>query len=197
MREHDASVPGVAILGGDVQGGIYVLRIRLAKDASVRFGRLRGGEPIPLPAGDYLYVGSARSSGNARSLARRLLRHATRTGRRRSHGIRRTLAVRLQAAGLIEKGDGVVRRKCLRWHIDYLLDLYAAEISGVAAVRTDCDLERMIARKLAAYPGMETPCTGLGASDDPGASHLLYARDDERMWERVVTELKRGLQMRV
>ncbi len=193
MPEHDGSKSRVNILGDGSQGGAYVLQIHLAKGTRVRFGRFRGGEPVPLSAGDYLYVGSARSSGNSRALARRLLRHATRTGRRRSHGIREKLIGRLEEASLLEKGDGAVRQKHLRWHVDYLLDLYAVEITAVVAVRSNRDLERRIARSLAAMPETEIPCKGLGASDDPGSSHLLSVRDGEDVWDEVVgVETTRG-----
>ena len=64
MARADATDPDITITGDDSQGGAYVLRIRLARDVSVRFGRFRKGEPIAMRAGTYLYVGSARAAGN-------------------------------------------------------------------------------------------------------------------------------------
>jgi Uri superfamily endonuclease len=187
MPGRDSSTPSIAILGDSSQGGAYVLKIRLAKGAKVRFGRFQGGEPILLPAGDYVYVGSALAAGNSRSLARRLLRHGTRTGRKRSHGIRRALYARLEAVGLIGAGGNRPGDKRLRWHIDYLLDQYAAEITGVAITRTRVSLEQRIARKLAQDPNTEIVCKGLGASDDPGGTHLF--RVGEGVWERLVANM--------
>jgi Uri superfamily endonuclease len=139
-----------------------------------------------------MYVGSAMSTGNARSLARRLLRHATRTGRRRPHSVRRALSAGLESAGLIGAGNVALKEKRLRWHIDYLLDLYAAEITGVVAVRAHRDLEKRIARWLAGDSGTDVPCKGLGASDDPGGTHLFRVRDGGQVWERMVDSLNPG-----
>jgi Uri superfamily endonuclease len=51
-----------------------VLHLRVAAPLAVVFGRFQGGRPVPLPAGDYFYVGSALNG-----LAARLLRHASRS----------------------------------------------------------------------------------------------------------------------
>lgn len=189
MARADAREPEVAIIGSGSLGGAYVLRIRLTRDVAVRFGRFRNGEAIPLPAGTYLYVGSARSAGGSPALARRLLRHATRSGRRRPQGIRRGLSARLAAVGLIDGADLAPRTKRLRWHVDYLLDCHAAEIAGVWALRTERPAEREIARRLADDPGSVLVRKGLGASDDPGGTHLFRIRDPERAWRRVVRDL--------
>jgi Uri superfamily endonuclease len=63
-------------IGGDAscRGGVYVLHVRVAAPLAVVFGRFQGGRPVPLPAGDYFYVGSALNG-----LAARLLRHASRS----------------------------------------------------------------------------------------------------------------------
>lgn len=178
-------------IGGDttVYGGVYVLHVRLAAPRAVVFGRFHGGQPISLPAGDYLYVGSALGG-----LVGRLLRHATRSsvrspalqralGRQKErakaldyepkappHAIRDELAARLAAAGLPARLPAVKR---LHWHIDYLLDEPDAELIGVWAWRTAEPLEHALADWLAAQPGVVPLAAGLGASDDPGRTHLL------------------------
>ena len=174
-------------IGGDPVcfGGVYVLRVRLAAPRAVVFGRFRGGQPILMTTGDYLYVGSALGG-----LATRLLRHATRSSVRtpalqralpadedrakalnyEPHAIRGELAAHLAAAGLPARPPAAKR---LRWHIDYLLDERDAELIGVWAWRTAEPLESALADWLAAQPGVVPLAAGLGASDDPGRTHLL------------------------
>jgi Uri superfamily endonuclease len=178
-------------IGGDPScfGGVYVLHVRLAAPRAVVFGRFRGGQPVALPAGDCLYVGSALGG-----LAARLLRHATRSGVRSPalqraldwqeerakalyyepdalhHNIRDELAARLAAAGLPARPPAAKR---LRWHIDYLLDEPDAALIGVWAWRTADALEGALAGWLVAQPGVTPVAAGLGASDDRGRTHLL------------------------
>lgn len=149
--------------------GAYVLLVRVANSLSIAFGRFREGHPIAVLAGAYVYAGSARGHG-ATSLAGRLLRHATRSGGRPPHAIRDDLAARLAAAGLVAP---LPPAKRLRWHVDYLLDEPAAEIRGVWAIRAAVPLEAALARWLASQPGVVPLAPGLGASDDPGQTHLL------------------------
>ena len=169
-------------------GGVYVLHVRVAAPLSVVFGRFRGGQPVAVPAGDYLYVGSALGG-----LAGRLLRHATRSAVRSRalqcdlgpeedraealdyepkapHAIRDELAARLAAAGLAARPPAVKR---LHWHIDYLLDEPDAALAGVWAWRTAAPLESALAAWLLTLPGVIPLAPSLGASDDRGRTHLL------------------------
>ena len=178
-------------IGGDrnCRGGVYILYVRVAAPLSVVFGRFHGSQAVAVPAGDYLYVGSALSG-----LAGRLLRHATRSSVRSSalqrglereeerakaldyepdappHAIRDELAAQLAAAGLAAR---MPTTKRLHWHIDYLLDELDAELVGVWAWRTAAPLEGVLADWLAAQPGVVPLAVGLGASDDRGRTHLL------------------------
>jgi Uri superfamily endonuclease len=86
--------------------------------------------------------------------------------KRAPHAIRDELAARWQAA------SGAPPRR-LRWHIDYLLDERDAELIGVWGWRTAEPLESTLAGWLAAQPGVVPLAAGLGASDDPGRTHLL------------------------
>ena len=159
----------VTISGDDSITGAYVLTVRVRESLRLAFGRYDGGRLITVPPAAYLYVGSAGGRG-ATALAGRLLRHATRTGGRPSHAIRDELHNRLSAAGLVAP---LPTAKRLRWHVDYLLDEPAAEIRGVWAIRAAVPLEAALARWLASQPGVVPLAPGLGASDDPGQTHLL------------------------
>ena len=71
--------PSILIIGNDSQAGTYILRIRLKENTTLKFGKFKKGKLISLPAGDYVYIGSALSQKGSTSLARRLIRHATRS----------------------------------------------------------------------------------------------------------------------
>lgn len=160
----------ITLLGERIPAGCYLLIIHLAEDQQVRFGCLNKGDAVFLPKGDYLYIGSARGPSGSSSLGARLIRHASRCDPSAPHSIRQKLLARLLDAGIPAKvPDG----KKSRWHIDYLLEIPQAEITGVVALRTRDDLEAQLAEELAALPETSIPARGLGASDHPGSSHLL------------------------
>ena len=176
-------IPRIVIIGNESQAGTYVLRIHLRKDTSLQFGRFKKGKQISLPAGDYAYVGSALAEKGATSLARRLVRHATRSGEKRPHGIRKTMVEHFAECGL---GDGNLlpkRGKTLFWNIDFLLDLEAAEIKGFSAIRSAERLEDRLAKKLEQDPHTQIIERGLGANDVPGNTHLLRVCADGSWWE--------------
>ena len=68
----------IVMVGGEEPCGAYVLRLTIAEALQVRFGRYQGGEPVAVLGGEALYVGSAMARRGSGTLARRLLRHATR-----------------------------------------------------------------------------------------------------------------------
>jgi Uri superfamily endonuclease len=179
--------PRVVILGEDVPGGVYLLRIRLETDCEVAFGRFRGGEALPLRAGEYVYIGSAHGARGAAAMANRLLRHATRSAGN-PHRIREELALILSEAGLVGK---LPSKKTVRWHIDYLLEQPEVEIIGVLAFRTTEKIEKRLAESLEA-DDHTTPITpGLGASDHPGHSHLLRFEGGDRFWSECAVKYSR------
>jgi Uri superfamily endonuclease len=163
----------ITIGGDESRSGVYILWLSVHRDLALVFGRFQGGRPVPIPAGGYAYVGSALGRRGAPSLAGRLLRHATRGGGRPPHAIRDRLAGQLAEAGLRPAGGPLPAGKRLRWHIDYLLEEPAVEIAHISALRTAERLETRLADWLAAWPGATPPAIGLGASDDPGRTHLL------------------------
>lgn len=173
-------------IGGDATcpGGVYVLRIQVATPLWLSFGRFRGGRPVTVAAGDYLYVGSALGRRGASSPTGRLLRHATRSGDRPPHTLRNALLDALRDAGLAAPEARPPRGKRLHWHIDYLLDEPAAELTGVSLIRTAARLESKLARRLAEQPGVAPLAAGLGAADLPGETHLFRLAAEEGRGER-------------
>ena len=189
----ESTLPPITVLGDRSEGGTYVLRIRLRRALALVFGRFKGGKAISLPAGEYLYVGSALGRRGATALARRLVRHATRSGDKPPHKIRERLIARFTAIGL-GSGDLLPKReKRLHWHVDYLLVQPSADLTHVIAIRSNVRLEPMIGRVLE-----EDPCTsivekGLGASDVHGNTHLLRVLGDEGWWRSLPERLQRLL----
>lgn len=150
--------------------GVYLLEIALSQSLSLAFGRFQQGRLFTLPAGTYLYVGSALGQSGATTLAGRLLRHATRTRAQPPHAIRSALQLALQQGGIAAK---LPQQKRCHWHVDYLLDQPAAQLTQVYALRTGQALEATIARHLQADPAPQLVAAGLGASDHPNATHLF------------------------
>lgn len=180
----------IPFLGAAGQQGIYLLRIHVATSIVVTFGRFQGGRPIPIPPGDYLYIGSALGQRGATSLAGRLLRHTIRSGSLPPHAIRTPLLAQLQEARLIphNRASLLSAKRCF-WHIDYLVDQPTAEITQIIALRTPHRLEALVARALAADPVLSAVAPGLGASDDPRATHLLRVDAPESWWHHLPARL--------
>jgi Uri superfamily endonuclease len=169
----------IVVLGDEgQQGGVYLLRLRAAEPLAVRFGRFRGGAAVAVPAGEAVYVGSAR-----RGLAPRLLRHASRASGQ-PHPIRAQMLDEFAAVGL-----GALRvpaGKKLRWHVDYLLEETAVILTHALLIRTAALLEEPLARWLVAQPQTRLIAPGLGASDaGPGgaSAHLLAVAAPEEWWD--------------
>ena len=159
----------ITFLGEQGVQGLYILRIALQETVRLHFGRFAGGQRFALPAGDYLYIGSAMGQRGATTLAGRLLRHATRANGT-AHPIREPLFAQLLADEFAPK---LPTAKRCHWHIDYLIEEPAATIVAIIALRTAITLEPIVAHQLMAQPATAIPIPGLGASDDPGATHFL------------------------
>jgi Uri superfamily endonuclease len=166
--------------------GVYLLHLKVAVPITVTFGRFQGKQPIPIPVGDYLYIGSALGQRGAATLAGRLLRHTTRRGNRPPHAIQPLLRTQLQERGLIATAHTQTPQpKRLFWHIDYLVDRMEAEISQIFILHTNQRLESNIACTLAADPAVSAVAPGLGASDDPHATHLLRVGAPVSWWHNL------------
>jgi len=172
----------IAITGDESQAGTYILRIHLKKEAALRFGRFKKGKLISLPAGEYAYVGSALSEKGATTLARRLVRHATRSGDQQPHRIRETMLCRFAERGLGDENLLPRHGKTLHWNVDFLLDLPAAELIGISAIRSRERLEDRLAKQLEEDPHTGVIERGLGANDVPGNTHLLHVNATEAWW---------------
>lgn len=173
----------IAVLGDEgQQGGVYLLRLRVAEPLAVRFGRFRGGAAVAVPAGEALYVGSAR-----RALAPRLLRHASRASGT-PHPIRAEMLAAFAAVGL--GGLTASAEKRLRWHVDYLLEETAVSLTHALLIRSAAPLEEPLARWLNQQPETQFIAPGLGASDAPGkagaVAHLLTSTAPEAWWDRLL-----------
>ena len=176
-------IPSIVIIGSDSQAGTYILRIRLKQDTALQFGRFKKGKLISLPAGDYIYIGSALSEKGATSLARRLIRHATRSNNKQPHAIREKLINQCVEHGLGPRDLLPKSDKTPHWNVDFLLDLQSAEIVNIFAIRSHKRLESRIAKRLEHDPHTEIIESGLGANDTPGSTHLLRLRTNKHIME--------------
>ena len=175
-------IPNIVIVGDESHAGTYILRIRLKEDTALRFGRFKKGKLISTPAGEYAYVGSALAEKGATTLARRLVRHATRSGDQRPHPIRETMLRQFAECGLGDANLLPRRGKTLHWNVDFLLDLPSAELVGISAIRSRKRLEDRLAKRLEEDSHTWVIERGLGANDVPGNTHLLRVNATEAWW---------------
>jgi Uri superfamily endonuclease len=154
--------------GDEGSGGTYLLWLTVAAPVAVVFGRFQGGQPVLVPAGNALYVGSAMGG-----LAARLLRHATRCAGP-PQPIRAAMLAEFPALGLTNGRCHPPSGKKLHWHIDYLVEETAVTLTHVLLIRRPQRLEETLAHCLAAQPQTFLIAPGLGASDaHRGGAHLL------------------------
>lgn len=172
-----------------VQSGAYLLRIQVSGALEIVFGRFAGGRPITVPAGIYLYIGSAAGPRGSGALAHRLVRHAARAYGSPPQAIMDPLLAAFRDRRL---GPASLQRpsgKKLYWHVDYLLESLAVAIRHILVLRSGLRLEDELASRLARDPEVGVLVKGLGAADSPGATHLLRAPDRETWWWDLVKRL--------
>jgi len=191
VRDVNPEESPVIVLGSDSQSGCYILRIRLAEYSALAFGGFKRGKIIELPAGEYVYVGSAMSRNGAASLANRLVRHATRSGRKEPHGIRYEMLRRFNAIGLGNANLKPTGQKNLHWNIDHLLDLPVAELTGACILRTREHLEARLGQFLERDPHTIVVENGLGANDVPGNTHLLRLVARNAWWTSLPERIRK------
>ncbi len=133
--------------------GAYLLGVRLLAPLAFEAGRLGR---VSLPAGEYLYLGSAQGG-----LGPRLLRHA-----RRRAGPPHPLFPLLSARFPRARG----RKRALFWHVDRLLEPEEARLVA-AWWRAGASEAALYARLVAAGARPHPP--GFGASDTGDAGHLF------------------------
>lgn len=170
------TAPSVLILGTTSQSGTYLLRIGISSDLCLSFGHFKSGKAFALPAGDYVYIGSALGG----RLASRLLRHATRTPGKPPHVVRAQLLMSLSQLGLATR---IPYSKTLYWHVDYLLDIETVTLMSVIAARSEVRLEDSLAEDLLRDPATRPVEPALGSTDVRGQSHLLQVEADQTWWE--------------
>jgi len=180
----------IILLGNEQQSGCYILRMRVQQSLQMCVGRFKGGKQIAFSPGEYLYIGSALGASGATSLAKRLVRHATRPDPLPPHPIRAAMLTHFHLFGLGKEPLVGPTPKKLFWHIDYLLQPLTVDLVQVLAIRTTRRLEPLLAQLLAADPGTFIVEEGLGASDHRGHTHLLGTQADEHWWTALVTKLQ-------
>jgi Uri superfamily endonuclease len=172
----------IVILGGQSQSGSYLLRLRVHENLRLPFGRFKKGKVISVPAGEYIYVGSALAKKGGVSLGRRLVRHATRTGAKQPHKIRSYMLNFFKTIGL-GAGDLLPKNgKHLFWNVDHLLDHELVDLVSAIVIRSEKRLERELGQLLESEACIHIFEKGLGANDVPGNTHILRVEADERWW---------------
>ncbi len=189
-------IPKIFIIGKNSQAGTYVLRIRLKEDTKLQFGRFKKGKLISLPAGNYTYVGSALSEKGATSLARRLVRHATRSGDKPPHIIREGMLKQFRECDLGPPDPLPKSGKKLFWNIDFMLDLELAEIINVIAIRSPKRLENTIAEFLEHDPDTQIIEKSLGANDAPRYTHVLRVSTSNTWWVSIAKNMQENFLFR-
>ena len=185
-------IPSILIIGDSSQAGTYILRIRLNMATDLQFGRFKKGKLISLPVGDYTYVGSALSEKGATSLARRLVRHATRSGDKPPHTIREEMVRQFRICGLGPPDPLPKSGKKLFWNIDFMLDLEIAEIVNIIAIRSRERLESTIAQFLEHNAETQIIEKGLGANDSPRNTHVLHVNVDDMWWLSIADNIQKN-----
>ncbi len=188
---HGHSGMGIWLFPAEADGekfrpaGTYLLHIELAQPSQVAFGKFQQGKVFDLPAGSYIYIGSALGQRGAMTLPRRLMRHASRSEGGPPHPIRAELAQAFAAVGLAWLAQPPQRAKRLYWHVDYLLDLLAANLTDLVVIGDGVRRESEWAQWLAAQPAVHLIAPGIGARDLPGETHL-WRLPEADWWQTMV-----------
>lgn len=158
----------------EAEPGTYALLLKLDKQERITVGKLG---TFDLPAGYYLYVGSALGPGGLRA---RLTRH--RRGSENSSG-REVRGVSPQPSPTPPEGvkaalltapqsNSDQMGKKLHWHIDYLLQ--RAQLVEVWSVASEERLECKWGEVARGLSGAQVPVRGFGSSDCHCPTHLIY-----------------------
>ena len=168
------------IFGNKYLMGSYILLIRVSSPFKLAFGRFQQGKLFTISKGNYLYIGSALGKSGA-PLARRLLRHASRSGEKHHHEIRTAMRTLFSKNDLIATFAIKPSKKQLRWHIDYLLDQPEAEITHIVIIRSPERLEHKISELLEPLEETSALASRLGAQDTRNSTHLLKCTDQKKI----------------
>ena len=172
------------IFGSKYPMGSYILFIRISSSFQLAFGRFQHSRLFTLPVGDYLYIGSALGSrGNP--LARRLIRHASRSKGVQPHEIQASLIQFFSENHASLNCTVEPTAKKLHWHIDYLLEHREAEITHIVILRHPEKMEHHLSEFLASLQETSLVAPRLGAQDTRNSSHILRITDQQRILEQL------------
>ena len=172
------------IFGNKYPMGSYILFIRISNLIQLTFGRFQQCRLFTIPEGHFLYIGSALGrSGNP--LARRLVRHASRSGEKHPHAIRSELMQLFSTGQVTANNFCEPSKKKLHWHIDYLLDYPAAEIEHIVIIRSPVTMEHSLATFLSALHETSPLAPRLGAQDTRNSTHILQITDQKQILEKL------------
>lgn len=160
--------------GNNSRQGTYALFIALSKELGLSFGKFLKGKSISLEPGIYLYIGSALGeNAAAMPLARRLVRHASRSGGKAPHKIRNEMICFFQENNLATKDFQPPPDKKLHWHIDYLLDSLNTQILKAYIIRSPLRMETAVSDMVLSLDETFVIARKLGAGDTRSGTHLV------------------------
>lgn len=176
----------ILVIGAGAWSGAYLLRIVLSAGLRLRFGRFAGGRPIPLAAGDYLYIGSAQGAERHAPLIKRVTRHLQRTAQRPPQRLWDQWQAFVSRQGIHLAAPAPKR---LHWHIDYLLDELVCDVAQIILLPSPLPIEQPVAEQIEAMPAVQPAAPGLGATDHPRHTHLLRWEGTQADWHRLLADL--------
>ena len=172
------------LFGNNHRMGSYLLLIHLSKSVELAFGMFRKGKLFTIPEGDYIYIGSALGKNRSGSpLARRVIRHTSRSGGKKHHRIRDTMLNLFSEKKIILSREINPSAKKIRWHIDYLLDLSEAEITHIVLIRSPMRIEQKLSELLEKLEETSLIAPRLGAQDTRNSTHILKLSNRKRILE--------------
>ena len=172
------------IFGNKYTMGSYILFIRISSSFQLAFGRFQQSRIFSIPEGDFLYIGSALGrTGNP--LARRLIRHTSRSGGKNPHKIREAIVTLFSKDDASQKCSIKAAQKKLHWHIDYLLEHAEAEISHIVIIRNPERIEHNLSEFLASVQETTQLAPRLGAQDTRNSTHILSITDRQGILEQL------------
>ncbi len=178
------------LFGNNNRMGSYLLLTHLSESVQLAFGRFQQGKLFTIPQGDYIYIGSALGESKSGSpLARRVIRHTSRSGGKPHHRIRETMLNLFSEKNVMGTGDINPSPKKLRWHIDYLLDLPEAEITHIVLIRSPLRIEQKLAELLEQLDETSLIAPRLGAQDTKTSTHILKLTNQKRILEVLHTQI--------
>ena len=172
------------IFGSKYTMGSYILFIRISSSFQLAFGRFQQSRLFSIPEGNYLYIGSALGR-TGDPLARRLIRHASRSSGKQPHNIQAAIIKLFSENDAARNCAFSSTKKKLHWHIDYLLEHRAAEITHIVIVRHPEKMEHHLSAFLESLPETSLLAPRLGAQDTRNSSHILRITDQQRILQQL------------